>query len=449
MILVSKIIVGLLLLSLIMFFHEWGHYIVGRLLSFKVLSFNIFMGPNLFSRLAQSGVRYNLKSLPIGASVEFAGELDEEDPVSGKLVSSGAETLGSSGELFFERPRWARALVAVAGPAMNFITAFLAFLIIFAWQGVAVPVQDEVPRELHSVAQEAGLEPGDRLLSYNGVRLLTSFDLSLIELRATPGPVELWVQKPTGEKNLLRFQRQAKVKPLLGITYEPAGQDLRVVAVDPRGNDGRPIFKPGDLIQRIGGLPVQDKAAWTDLIARQSEAGEPVAVEIVRDGRKETLLSVPTSISVLEPSGIFYRVEHGLWPSFTQALKTPVSLVKLTFQSLGMLIRGELSARQNLAGPIRLVQMVGDNVHGTEGLSQKFLTFLMLFGSISVAIGFTQLIPIPPFDGHHLLILGIEGLRRRDLSVKTKHAIATAGFFLLIFLVLLTFYLDLSHLFMR
>ena len=72
-----------------------------------------------------------------------------------------------------------------------------------------------------------------------------------------------------------------------------------------------------------------------------------------------------------------------------------------------------------------------------------------IFAFLSVGIGFTQLIPIPPFDGHHLLILAIEGIRRKDLSVRTKQAIATFGFFLLIFLVFLTLYFDLSHVFGR
>lgn len=446
MIILLKVLIGLVLLSFIMVFHEWGHYIVGRLLNFKVLSFNIFMGPNLLSKLAKNGVRYNLKALPIGASVEFSGELSE-DSFGNEFVSSEDNAEGSPGEDFFKRPRWARALVAVAGPAMNFITAFLAFLIIYTMSGVLVPRQAAIDKENYGLAQANGLEAGDLILKYNGQKIKTSYDLSLIEMMAKPGPVEIEIQKSDGQRKLIKFNRDGEKRPLLGISYglDQSGQYL-IAAVDPRSNNGQPVFKVNDQIIEIENQPVKDEDAWRSALAKVAREDGKAKILVIRDGKKVELLSSLTSIDVLEKTGIFFSESKNVSDILSQAVHTPWSLLKMTYKSLAMVLRGELPARSSLAGPIRMVQIVGDTVHASRGLTEKLSSFFLLFGLISVGIGTVQLVPIPPFDGHHILILAIEGIRRKDLSVKTKHAIATAGFFLLVGLLFLTLYLDLSNL---
>ncbi|MDO5734193.1 MAG: RIP metalloprotease RseP [Eubacteriales bacterium] len=447
MTLIVKVIIGLFLLSLIMFFHEGGHYLAGLFLKFKVLSFNIFMGPNIFSKRAKNGVRYNLKSFPIGASVEFAGELSE-DSLGNEFVSSPDENEGSEGELFFERPRWARAIVAFAGPFANFLTAFLAFLILFSCFGVTVPVQRDLGPDYQGPAQRAGLVAGDRILSINGKKLNTAYDLASIELFDRPTEVELKVKKASGQSEFINFQVETIVKPMIGISYdEESDGSLTVATVDPRSNEGSPVLQAGDKILSIGGIPAAAKDKWNELLATLASQQEPLEFEILRNGKSKTIKSKITELTITEPLGISFAEADNFGQILMQAVQTPYSLLKLTVRGFGMMFRGDLALRDSLAGPVRMVQIVGDTVQASPSFAAKLENFLLLFGLLSVGIGFTQLIPIPPFDGHHLLILAIEGVRRKDLSVRLKHAIATAGFVLLIVLLFLTLYLDITNIF--
>ena len=126
------ILVGILILSLIMVLHESGHYFVGKALGFKIEEFSIFMGPVLFER-EKNGIKYNIKAKPIGASVRFAGE--EESEEEGAAPKYESDDPG----LFFNRPKWRRAVVVFMGPFINFLTALLAFLLLFNLTGAVIP----------------------------------------------------------------------------------------------------------------------------------------------------------------------------------------------------------------------------------------------------------------------------------------------------------------------
>ena len=131
------ILTGLLVLSLMMLVHELGHYLAGRALGFKIEEFSIFMGPVLFE-WERDGIRYNIKLLPIGASVSFAGELTDgaDEPPTSETPRYAPDDPG----LFYNRPRWRRAIVIAMGPLVNFLTAFLAFVVMFTTFGHTVPV---------------------------------------------------------------------------------------------------------------------------------------------------------------------------------------------------------------------------------------------------------------------------------------------------------------------
>ena len=149
------ILVGLLILSIMMIVHELGHFLAGKALGFKILSYNIFMGPIVWSKRGKDGILYTVRLLPIGASVEFAGETAENVPnVQGEDAGAAAISPDDPG-LFFKRPRWARAIVIFMGPFINFVTAFLALAILFLASGVSMPIIGEV--NAGSVAELAGI----------------------------------------------------------------------------------------------------------------------------------------------------------------------------------------------------------------------------------------------------------------------------------------------------
>ncbi len=159
------IITALIILSLMLFLHELGHFIAGRKLGFRVEEFSIFMGPRLLS-WEKNGVRYSLKALPIGASVQFAGEYpDEEEDYKMKPGD------------FYAQPVWARFITLLAGPFMNVLTAFLIFVIIFASLGFATTKVAEL--EEGSLAEQADLRPGEKIVRMNGSKIKCDFDLQI------------------------------------------------------------------------------------------------------------------------------------------------------------------------------------------------------------------------------------------------------------------------------
>ncbi|HHT44243.1 MAG TPA: RIP metalloprotease RseP [Fastidiosipila sp.] len=433
------IVVGILLLSLIMILHELGHYLVGKRLGFKIEQFSLFMGPVLFERV-RNGVRFNIKAFPIGASVSFAG-MDEA--IEGQTTT---ETSRTDPGLFYNRPRWMRALVIAAGPVVNFLSAILVFAIMFMAMGVAVPTQGEIDPASH--AAMAGIEPGDTLYSIDGKRIRTQFDLSMVDLmRDDKAPVTVeYIDRTDNLKKSAVFTPEIiDTRYMLGISYVEEGGRFMLTNVDPRSNDGNPVLRPGDQIVAIDGVPFSRDESISDLL--NQSGGKTLAVDIVRDGKEEQVEMATVQMDVYRPLGVSMTLSRSFGDAIMQGLHTPWSIVKSSVGALSMMFSGQLSARDNLTGPIGIVNMVGDVVKNESvDIGVRLGQLAMLFGLISVAVGFTNLLPIPPLDGNHLVILGVEGVLRKNLPERLKTAISYIGFALIIGLAVFVIYLDVSRL---
>ncbi|MDO5033480.1 MAG: RIP metalloprotease RseP [Eubacteriales bacterium] len=443
------IFVGLLMLSIMMLVHELGHFLAGKALGFKIISFNLFMGPILYKRTGKDGIVFTIRLVPMGASVEFAGEdsgineLPEDAEGSQEVSKFSPDDPG----LFYNRPRWARAIVVAMGPLVNFLTAFLAFLILFTGFGVSLPQVEAV--EPNSLVAEAGLRPGDRILKINDSKIFTILDYTMIE-NFQPHEVQNYqVQGEDGQLRDLRIEREFVESYRLGISYSPRPDGRMLVTnVDPRANEGSPLLKVDDEIVSAGGVSVQDKAAFDAFLADRQ--GESFELEIIREGKTQTLDMTLTHFRELEPLGNLQMVHtRGLGSSLQQAFAYPISVIRSTFQGLGMLFSGQIAPQDGLSGPVGIVAMVGDVVEGEAQFAEKISQLLLYFAYISVAVGFTNLLPIPPFDGFHLLVLAVEGTIRRNLPEKVKEGFSMVGLVLILLLVVYVFYIDLSRLFLR
>ena len=144
------ILAGVLILGLIMVIHELGHFLAGLLFGFKIDQFSIFMGPVLFER-ERNGIRYNIKSIPLGASVSFAGESSEIEGQEGEHDYDADDP-----DLFENKPKWQRAIVIAMGPVLNFVTALIVFSLLFTATGAVVPVIGRV--EPQSLIAETAIE---------------------------------------------------------------------------------------------------------------------------------------------------------------------------------------------------------------------------------------------------------------------------------------------------
>ena len=426
------IVVGLLILSVMMIVHELGHYLTGRKLGFTIEEFSIFMGPVLFS-WTRNNIKYSLKLLPIGASVRFAGEYQDVDQPS--------EDPGN----FYNRPKWARAIVISTGPALNLLSGVLAFLIMFSTFGYTIPVISDVMQG--TLAAEAGLQPGDRIIRANDQRIRTTLDYSGLEMfSAYDQPMELAVIDEQGQERTILMQPQWQENYRLGITIqlEPGQEGAVINEVDPESNQGSPVLQSGDILLSANAVPYADRQDFNEVI--QNSGGQPLEIGILRDGEPMTVSMSPTRYNDPLPRGVYFQTQDDFLPAISQSFQWSWSIVKVTLRSIGMLFSGALRPQDTLAGPVGVVSMISDVVSQEQPLSDKIFQLLWMFALISVSLGFMNLLPIPPLDGNHLILIGVEAIRGKRLSMRMQNMIGMIGIALIITLALLGLTFDIMRL---
>ncbi len=427
------IIIGLLIISLMMLVHEAGHFYAGRLLKFRILEFSIFMGPRIFTT-EKNGIKYSFRLLPLGASVQFAGELDDE-------IDSDIDP--DDPGLFFKRPRWARAIVVAAGPLANFLTAFLAFLIMFSAFGVAVPKLQAPPEQ--SLAYEVGIEEGDRLLKFNQQKIKTGADFSIEKTFTDPNKViEIEILDKNHQKKLIQLEPKTLEQYRMGIVQGISNDhEMVVIEVDPESNQGNPVLQEGDILLEMNGIPYSDTEKIKNIL--DPSKSQHLELKVKRAGEIIALNMQTSKFTDIVPDGLYFSQSRSFADVLSQSIHYPWSIIKSTLKGLGMIFEGRMKFSESVTGPVGIVKLFGDAVKDSPDISYMIYQLLFYFAMISVAIGFTNLLPIPPLDGHHLLILAIEGIRRKDLPEKFKHIVTAVGMILILTLAILVIYFDIRR----
>jgi len=432
------ILVGILILSLIMVLHESGHYFMGKALGFKIEEFSIFMGPVLFE-WERKGIKFNIKAIPIGASVRFAGEEETEDGEDGPKYDP------DDPGLFYNRPKWRRALVVFMGPFINFVSALLAILILFNLTGAIIPQVGTV-EENTVLAQSSEIGVGDEVFSINGYRVRSAMDVSMAQAIALPGAGWdiVYIEAENGNRTEVHLEPQKIEQTVIGITYIDDNGHFIIQYVAPNSNNSNPVLLVEDEIIAIEGIAFSDSERISKLIA--SSVGTPLTIEIIRNGERMRVQSAPSVIISDMPLGLYLTESHNFGDILNQTLAYPWSIIRSNVAGVGMIFSGQLSLRESLAGPIGIVSMVSETVQQSTSFRQAIEYVLMLFGLLSVAVGFFNLLPIPPLDGGHLLFAAIEGIKRKPLSDRFKQVVTTVGLVLFLALFVLVIYLDASKL---
>lgn len=426
------VVVGLLILSAMMIVHELGHYLTGRKLGFTIEEFSIFMGPRLFS-WERGGIRYSLKLFPIGASVRFAGEYpDPNEPVDSSRPGD-----------FYNRPLTARAAVIATGPALNLFSGVLAFLIMFLSFGYVLPTVAGVYPDTPAAA--AGLAAGDRIVSIAGKAVRTTLDYGSIEMYLPKDkPVRLGVRGADGNVRQVDLQPMYRTAYQIGVTREPGGDQPRITSVESWSNGGDPVLKAGDRLISADGKPISDPEAFSGAVA--ASAGRDVVIRVLRDGAEIDVPMRATERTVQIPRDLAFASGKTFGAALEQSFQWSWSIVKATVRGIGMMISGQVRAQDTLSGPVGVVAVISDVVSQTESLSDRLYQLLWLFALISVSLGFMNLLPIPPLDGNHLILIAVEAIRGKRLSPRVQSAIGMIGFGLIILLALAGLYFDVMRL---
>ena len=427
------IIVGLLILSVILIIHEAGHFFVGRKLGFKVVEFSIFMGPRIFS-WTKDDVRYSIKLIPLGASVEFAGEYSDD-----------GEYIPTEGD-FFSQSIWKRALTMLAGPGANLIAASLAFIILFSIAGFQTTEISNIAS--NSLASMSEIKEGEIISEIADYKVNTDLDLKIATIiKDLSQPFTLKTIDANGKEQNRTITPQNQTVYRMGINLTvDENKSIIVYSINSKFNPDADNFVLGDKLVKIEGQEVNINNY--EEILSQYDDKKPLKVAVIR-GNTESEIEVPlVSQEIPVPLGIELSENKNWYDSFLYAFKYQWSYVKGTVLALGKVISGGLPAKEALTGPVGIVDTFSNVLIDNEidwGL--KLINLLSLFGAISLALGVTNLIPMSPMDGGQLFLLIIEKIRGKRLSVKVENIIALTGVVLLLLLFVMALRFDLGRIF--
>jgi regulator of sigma E protease len=428
----TTILAFIFVLGVLVFVHEFGHFIAAKRIGVKVLKFQLGFNPTILS-FRRGDTEYSIGALPFGGYVKMAGENPDE-------VRTGRP------EEFLSRTKWERFQILIMGPAMNLLLALVLSAVVL-YQGAEVPAFENQPPLIGSVnrdspAARAAINPGDLIVSVAG------------------RPVETWqdVYIAVGSRpfrqitiGIVRDGREI-VHEVTTVAAEASRFDVGDIGVLPivrpkliaisRGEPGeRAGLKAGDLVLTVNGESMNGTSQLRDAIARHPE--QPITMTVLRDGQQVDVTVTPALVDNAGRIGVQIgpetrSVDPGLVGAIRMSVERNVQYSGLIFQTVWGLITRETSPRQ-LMGPVAIAQLSG------ESAEVGWVALFSLMAMISLNLGLLNLLPIPVLDGGHIFIMAMEGVARRDFSMRVKEKMLLAGFVVLMMLMVTVIYNDLAR----
>jgi regulator of sigma E protease len=442
----------LVAISILVAVHEFGHYWVAKKLGFKVLRFSIGFGKPLFTRVGKDADRteYCLAAIPLGGYVKLLDER-EGDVDAAELHRS-----------FTRRPISHRIAVLLAGPAMNLLFASLLYAIL-ALVGTEVikPVVGQV--RLDSPAAVAGLQRGDQIVRVGERRVDDTEELQIALIRqfTDDGQIPLRVRREGAERSLtLRVteDRRALTEPgklLPGLGFDLATWHSAVtVGSVPGASAGAAAgLAEGDRILAVDGQPIANASEFIGMVS--AAANREISIEVERHGeRLRIVAAVPRVMDQGRPIGrLGISLKEGVpvWPPGLvethrsgplDALKVGVAktweMSALTVQMLWRMLTGQVSAK-NISGVVSIAEFAGISAY--LGIT-AYMAFLAI---ISVSLGVLNLMPVPLLDGGQVVYQAVEAIKGSPISERTQLFGQQVGIALLVVLMSLAFYNDISR----
>lgn len=437
------ILAGALVLGILMFVHELGHFASAKALGVRVLKFSLGFGPEIIG-FSMRGTRYLIAALPVGGFVKMAGESPD-----------APERTGAPWE-FYSKPWWARMLIAVCGPAMNLFFAFLACGAMYLVGVKFLDFESVVGGvEPSSVAAQYGFAARDKLIEVNGVQVRSWSDFvgKVQKAKAGSNVVIVVMREVENGRNVrlsIPVKPQDREKILVEMTPPSSPPIIGAVSV------GLPAYerglKPGDRIISVDGVRVTSWEQLADLIHRRPDKE---VLLIIQRGEKEFRRTVtPVGQEVkgqgaigligISPIGMAYGTVRagGLHMVRLAAQGTGEMLVQ-TYSGLFKLALRPRQLGKSIAGPVTIIQMSGDQARRGLGNLLYFIAF------VSIALVVVNLLPIPIMDGGHVVFCAIEGIRGKALSMSKQLAFQRIGLAIVGTLILFAFWVDFSRIVQR
>ena len=433
----TTLIAFLIVLGILIFIHELGHFLAARHVGVRVEAFSVGFPPTLYGKKI-GDTEYRFSWIPVGGYVKLFGQnVDDEDPNDSTNYAS--KTL------------FQRLYILTAGPLMNLLFALFFMPLVF-WIGMDTPAYlDDSPRikevQAGSYSQQLGIQENDQIIAVNGIFVKNWEELHKAIGRISPAETMVFDIDRGGnsiyiEGSGIEMHRSGSMGWSPYLVPVVGGFSSR----SPAESAG---IKVGDKITRINGLLIED---WSDISPSvqkimKEESKRPVSgltVELERNAVVKFVEVTPffennSQRWLLGMSMSKKFRSHSIGESFSLGISRLWFLTKATFSFLGQIFKGE-GSMDNLGGPVKIGMVIGDAVR--SGISDLF--FLMAF--ISLQLGIFNLLPIPALDGGHILMLLLEKINGKPLSTNIRERTQMIGFSALIFLMIFVTWNDLVSL---
>lgn len=446
----------LLTIGVLVTFHEFGHYLAGRLLGVKVLRFSIGFGrPLLLRRFGRDRTEFVIAAIPLGGFVRF---LDEGEAAAGEVI-----TVADSDRAFNRQQVWKRLVIVAAGPLANLLLAVLLYAGLYV-NGVDGLRAVLAAPPAGTAAAQAGFADRDEIVALDG-RPLESWQELRWRLLRVSGVANVDLSVRRGGETITR---KLDLKGLSPADWEGPFQDtlglrLYLPAAPPavhRVLEGRAGAAAGlladDIILAIDGQPLSGVGEARRIIAAHPE--QTLRLKVARAGSTTELAARPDAKSVdgktigqlgidLGPNPTAFasyrvRTQYGIVDALGRGALKTWELSVFSLKMLGRIVIGEASLK-NISGPLTVADYAGQSAQ--QGAS----TFILYLAVISISLGVLNLLPIPLLDGGHLLYYMVEVIKGSPLSDRTLQMGQQAGMFLLAALMALALYNDLFRLLPR
>lgn len=380
---IITIIVTILMFLIMVSLHEFGHFIVGKLLNFKILEYSIGFGPVLLKHQGKE-TQYSLRAVPLGGYCKFEGEDEESDDK----------------RAFSNQSVWKRFLVVAAGGIMNVILGFAIFVVVVASTSpMYTNVVDSV--DANSYIENSGIMPGDKIIRLNGKHINFYDDITLYRSELSPDTDTEIVVKRGGEK--LKFNIRL-TEQIITYSYTETGVDIST---------------------KINGAETKNFIPYSEEAPKDN-------YEI---GTEQTVTNnIIGFIPRLEDVTIL-----NVWG---QAWNETRFVVKLVYRSLWEMVTGKVGMEQ-MSGPVGIVSEVNNAVNSG---SRSWLYVLNLVGLLTINLGVFNLLPIPALDGGRLFFMLIELIRRKPIPPEKEGMVHAIGMMLMFALIIFVSFNDVMRL---
>jgi regulator of sigma E protease len=424
-----------IVLGFLILIHEFGHFAVAKYFGVRVEVFSIGFGKRLLG-FKKGDTDYRISAIPLGGYVKMSGE----NPMD--------ERTGDPGE-FLSHPRWQRFLIALAGPAVNILLAVVLLTGVYMVHYEYPAVLDE-PAVVgwvnpNTPAEKAGIQRGDKIVQADDIKNPTWEQVDVKDALSPNQPLKFAIERDGKVTEKVLIPEPFGPNQYGAMGWVPQESSVTLTTVEAGMPAEKAGLKVGDQILTANGQEIPAVEALIQMLSQTKD--QPLEIVVLRNGQKQTFTVKPVLAAGGTSQELRYRIGVASVPTkvvklaFPDALKRSLSENKkssfLILELLQKMVERKVSMRQ-VDGPIGIGRDIG-----LAAREEGWMPLLLITAAISLNLGIMNLLPIPILDGGVILLLFIEGLMRKEISLPVKERIYQAAFVFLVLFAVMVIYNDL------